>query len=188
MPDIRDHGGILGGTGSGNTVKNVIRGTTTIPVNSASILVTIPNVDTSKSIVMVTSLRTAFNASNINPSSVATTAKITATNGLTLARINSYAEIIVSWVVIEFKSVKAFFNVRTTLTSGELTKNITTPNMSGGQVLIFASYQIYRENTSLGDYTALAPTLIHDGSTTLTVSRGYASGGNTIVECYVISV
>lgn len=187
MFDIRDHGGTFGGA-AGALIKNVIRGTTTMGVNATTVYADLPTIDLTKSIIILTGVRTnTGQGTTVNPANAATTVKLSATNRVLLQRTNAEVSIIVSWIVIEFKQVKSLFTTRTTL-STELSKSVTTPNMSGGQVLLFWSHQTSRTDIFFIDYTDLAPILSHDGSTVLSIQRGRGNGGSTIVECCVVSI
>ena len=186
MFDIRDHGGSFGGA-AGALIKNVIRGTSTMGVNATAIYANLPPIDLTKSIVVLTGIRTDYSGSSRSITNVATSVKLSASNRVLLQRQNADYSIFVSWMVIEFKQVKSLFTTRTTLTS-TLSKNVTTPDMSRGQVLLFWSHESNSDYPGIAQYTDVAPILSHDGATTLNIQRGANTDRSTFVECCVVSI
>lgn len=185
MFDIRDHGGTFGGA-AGALIKNVIRGTTTMGVNATTVYANLPPIDLTKSIVVLTGIRRDYSGDSNSARNVATSVKLSASNRVLLQRQNADYSIFVSWMVIEFKQVKSLFTTRTTLSS-VLSKSVTTPDMSGGQVLLFWSHETNHDYIFLSSYMDVAPILSHDGVTTLNIQRG-TSVNNTIVECCVVLI
>lgn len=186
MFDIRDHGGIFGGS-SGELIKNVIRGTSTLGVNATYMYVDLPPLDLTKSIAVLTGIRTNYIGSSRSTRDIATSVKLSTSNRVLLQRRYAEHETVVSWMVIEFKQVKSLFTTRTTL-SNTLSKNVTTPDMSGGQVLLFWSHETDYDYVHVDSYMNVAPIVSHDGATTLNIQRGMNTSSSTFVECSVVSI
>lgn len=189
MLDIRDHGGKFAGV-SGKLIKNVIRGTSNLGGTATSTVTTISSVDLSKSIVVVTGSRISYSETNARSWDIGVTAKLTSSTSVTFSRnaIIQPVTVVVSWMVIEFESVKNLFNVNTVMTSGQTSKAITTPDMSGTNVLVFMSSYRSSSTFDIQYHVMGVPTVAHNGATSLSFSRMSGSYENTTVECYVVSL
>jgi len=113
---LRLHG-LIGS--AGGSVKSVQRGSTTIPISSSTVSVTINEIDVSKSVIMIKLFSTA--GTTIDAKDYLVQAKITNSTTITFTNggsTSSYPQIY--WEVVEFDNVKSkqTGTVTATTTSG----------------------------------------------------------------------
>lgn len=122
--------------GGGNNIKSIQRGLSSGLTNGlASAIVTIPAIDTTKSILRFSS--TPIPSGTPNADSILVAGVITDSTTLTFSRVGTVGPIILSWEIIEYYAVKSLQTGSFDSVAGSAT--ISTVNLAKSNVFISAT-------------------------------------------------
>lgn len=163
----------------GSNIKSIQRGNVTISFSNLTQSVTISEVDTTKSIIILsyTSTSSPPNYGSIKPRAYFATG-----TSFTLERGNaSHSGLVVSWQVIEFKDIKSLQSGQTTAaTSSTGTQAISSVDLSKSALFFSFSY------VSGGSGTMWEPRMYLSSTTEITYEPGFSITNNVVYSWFVV--
>lgn len=126
----------INATGTYSNIKSIQQGTKLLPNDSLSTTITVNSVDTTKSLLLVTSLNNRTTSGF--PANLMCRVVLTNSTTITLTRTDLNGDLYVDWQLIEFNGVKSRQSGTTSITNDDTVNNviITSIDLSKSIVVI----------------------------------------------------